>query len=338
MLKPKATYHAIEQSGEFRHALRSWFAQYGNDYPWRRTQDPYAILVSEMMLQQTRLAVVLGKGYYTRFMEQFPDVFSLARAGESELLRVWEGLGYYRRARLLQAAAKHVVENHKGIFPNEINDLLVLPGIGAYTAGALRSFAFDLPAPLVDGNVMRVFSRMFDDHTPIDTTPAIKSAWTRAELLLDPQYPRIYNSALMELGQKICRVGMPDCWQCPVSSFCHSKEPELLPMKAKKTNITAVDEQVIVARDPQGQLLLFCESGKRREGLWRLPERSRDEVQGLHLLHELTYTITRYRVQLAAYACENPTLRPGETWVAAEQWESLPMAAPYRKMIRHLLA
>lgn len=338
VLKPLAKHSAIDQPELFQRALREWFEQFGHDYPWRRTNDPYAILVSEVMLQQTRLAVVLGKGYYTRFMERFPDVRSLAIAEESELLRVWEGLGYYRRARMLQATARYVLEYHAGVFPTEAKDLLALPGVGPYTVGALRSFAFDAPQALVDGNVMRVFSRLFDDATPIDSSAGIKTSWQRAESLLDHHHPRIYNSALMELGQKICKVGVPDCLSCPVSSFCRSAEPERLPIKVKQASVTHFDEHVIFARNSDGHLLLFCEQGKRREGLWRFPERTASEVADFPILYQAPYTITRYRVRLLVYECAEPYLQNSETWVPAELWESLPMAAPYRKVMRELLA
>lgn len=320
----------------FQKALCDWFSQCGNDYPWRRTSDPYAILVSEIMLQQTRLAVVLGKGYYTRFMQRFPDVYSLAAAEESELLRVWEGLGYYRRARMLQSAAKAVVADYEGVFPQGVKELLALPGIGRYTVGALRSFAYNLPSPLVDGNVMRVLARLFDDATAIDSPLGISRAWQRAEALLDQRQPRQYNSALMELGQKICKVGVPDCLSCPVAKFCLSKEPALLPLKGKKATVTQLIEHVIVARDERGHLLLHCEQGKRREGLWRLPERGEDAVRTLPLLHESHYTITRYRVKLLVYSCIDPQRQKEELWKSPECWEDLPMAAPYRRVMRAL--
>jgi len=337
VLKPIASRNLDADVVAFRAGLLAWFRGEGRDYPWRRTSDPYAILVSEVMLQQTRLSVVLGKGYYQRFMEKFPRVEDLAAAEEAVLLRVWEGLGYYRRARMLQATAQAVCERHGGKFPCEIDELLTLPGIGRYTAGALRSFAFDLPSALVDGNVMRVFSRLYDDPTPIDSTAGIKEQWRRAEELLDQEHPRLFNSALMELGQRICKVGVPDCLACPVAAFCRSREPQLLPVKAKSTAITALEERVVFVRDADERILLYQDKGKRRGGLWRLPMREVGELSDATLLHEMSYTITRYRVRLFVYEVASVSLQEGERWVAFEELDAHPMAAPYRKAMNFLL-
>lgn len=337
VLKPIATKDPVDAAPEFRNALCTWFSLNGKDYSWRRTQDPYAILVSEVMLQQTRLAVVLGKGYYERFMNKFPDVATLAIAPEDELLRVWEGLGYYRRARMLQATARAVMENHGGVFPDDDKELLALPGIGRYTVGALRSFAFDLPTPLVDGNVMRVFARLFNDSTPVDSPEGIKKNWQRADLLLDHEHPRLYNSALMELGQSFCKVGLPDCLSCPVAAFCQSQEPHLLPVKISKVVITQLEELSIFARQ-KSKVLLAMEQGTRRRGFWRLPARAHDEVTDADLLYESTYAITRYRVTMRVHIACEITARKGEQWVEETELESYPMSAPYRKALRHLLA
>ena len=152
----------------FRRTLVAWFGRHARDYPWRRTRDPYAILVSEVMLQQTRIATVLERGFYGNFLTRFPTPAALAAATDDELLRAWEGLGYYRRARMLRDTARAVIKRHGGRFPADPAALLALPGIGRYTAGALLSFAFEIPAPIVDGNIARVLARLFDFHLPID--------------------------------------------------------------------------------------------------------------------------------------------------------------------------
>ncbi len=337
MLKPRYLFDPRKKSPVFRDALVAWFEENGKDYPWRRTRDPYAVLVSEIMLQQTRLGVVLGKGYFDRFMIRFPEVTVLADADESELLRVWEGLGYYRRARMLQAAARMIVDRHDGIFPKDEAALLALPGLGKYTVGALMSFAFDLPSPIVDGNVMRVLSRIFNDPTPIDSSQGIKNSWHLAGELLDQKRPRLFNSALMELGQQICKVGVPDCQSCPVAQFCKAKEPERLPVKDKKTTITEVAESVVFVINERGEILLAPEQGTRRIGLWRLPEIADDVRSDYHFLAESKYAITRYRVTLRVYRPPGvPRLRGGECWFHRDEAESLPMAAPYRKILRQL--
>lgn len=333
MLKPIASGNLDEDGRAFRKALLEWFRSDGRDYPWRRTRDPYAILVSEVMLQQTRLAVVLGKGFYARFLSAFPTLQDLAEADEMSLLRVWEGLGYYRRARMLQATAHAVMERHGGCFPSDEKALLSLPGIGPYTAGALRSFAFDLPAPLVDGNVMRVFSRLFDDATPIDSAEGIKRHWQRADQLLDRDHPRLFNSALMELGQRICKVGVPDCMSCPVAQYCGSSRPEFLPVKSKAKAITSLEEHAVFVLDHGQRILLHQEMGKRRGGLWRLPIREKEYLAEAMLLHEMTYTITRYRVRLFVYELTSVSMQEGESWVPVEDLEAYPMAAPYRKAL-----
>ena len=196
-LKPRCQSPALDAKSDFRRALRTWFQENGKDYPWRRTSEPYPILVSEMMLQQTRIATVIGKGFYTRFLEKFPTLPSLAAADDESLLKAWEGLGYYRRARLLRSAAAAVIERHAGIFPSSEAELLALPGIGSYTASALLAFAFGKCSALVDGNVSRVLSRLMDDHSPIDSGPTIRRHRQWAGDMCAPAYPAIHHQAMM---------------------------------------------------------------------------------------------------------------------------------------------
>lgn len=326
----------------FREALAAWFSANGRDYPWRRTREPYAILISEVMLQQTQIATVLGRGFYTRFLESFPDVDSLAAAEDERLLKAWEGLGYYRRVRMLRETARAVITEHGGVFPTDLAELMKLPGVGRYTAGALRAFAHDLPAAVVDGNVARVLSRVMDFSAPVDDTAGQKQIWEWAEALADPRRSRIYNSALMELGQKICRPGVPDCLNCPVAEFCKTREPELLPVKRQKTTITTVDEHALWLRDPNGRLLVHRESGKRREGLWKLPTRDAAAIALLPVLEEHRYTITRYRVTLRVHdgAALGKNFRPAadEVWQQAADVLALAMPSPFRRVIERLLA
>jgi A/G-specific adenine glycosylase len=327
VLKPVARQSPTDDPAAFRAALRGWFTRHGKDYPWRRTSDPYAVLVSEVMLQQTQIATVLGRGFYTRFLERFPDVATLAAAEDEILLKTWEGLGYYRRARMLRESAKAVLDRHDGVFPPDLDALLALPGIGRYTAGAVMSFAFDQPAPIVDGNVARVLSRLFDRADPIDVTPMQKWLWETADTLLDRKHPRAFNSALMELGQTHCRPGVPDCLSCPVAAFCKTKEPAALPVKGKKQAIEEIDEHTaLVRRD--GMILLSRQGrGGRREGMWRLPVREKADLSPLPLLHRRKYGITRYRVSLHVHDC--PTGHPaaaeteGDEWIALDRWTEL---------------
>lgn len=342
MLKPRCVKSALEGRVAFRKALSTWFSKHGRDYPWRRTHDPYQVLVSEVMLQQTQIATVLGKGYYTRFLSEFPDMETLAAANDAPLLKAWEGLGYYRRARMLRDTARAVIAHHSGKFPHEMDQLLKLPGIGRYTAGALRAFAFGLPAVVVDGNVIRVLARVMDFPDAVDESAGLKTIHAWAEELADARQPRVYHSALMELGQTICRPGVPDCLACPVSRFCRAGNPSALPLKSRKVAVTAVDEHALWLRDSDGRLLLHHEAGKRRTGLWKLPLRGAAEIRRLPLLAEHRYAITRYRVRLSVHDGNAPGTRfpvlPGDAWVDPQEIPSLAMAAPFRRVVERLLA
>lgn len=321
----------------FAAALEQWFAEHRRDYPWRQTRDPYAILVAEIMLQQTQIPTVLDGGYYTRWLARFPDFATLAQASEADVLHTWEGLGYYRRARNLQKLAQVVVAEHGGVMPNDPAAILALPGVGPYTAGAVSSFAFDLPEPIVDGNVARVLARVFDDATPIDSTVGQKQLWERARILVRASSkPGDFNSALMELGQTLCRVSEANCAKCPVRSFCRATQPLMLPVKAKHIAITDVTERVFFAHGEAG-ILLEQESGTRRTGMWKLP--ALPEGQATPVLHKAIYGITRYKVTLWVHdAPRRYELSERQRWVSVHQLNDLPMPAPYRKALNSVLA
>ncbi|MBM3862882.1 MAG: A/G-specific adenine glycosylase [Verrucomicrobia bacterium] len=339
--KPRCTGSAPGSRRAFRNALVRWFAKHGKDYPWRRTTDPHAILVSEVMLQQTQIATVLAKGSFTSFLETFPDTTSLAAADDASLLKAWEGLGYYRRARMLRGTARAVMMDHGGIFPTNERTLMSLPGIGRYTAGALRAFAFGLPAVLVDGNVARVLARVMDFHEPVDLPKSQARLWEWAETLADPARPREYHSALMELGQTLCRPRAPQCAHCPVARFCATRDPAALPVKRTRIRPTDLVEHALWLRDAKGHILLAQAAGARRTGLWQLPLRGATEVADLPLLAESRYTITRYRVTLRVHDgnARRKQIRPdpGETWIPPGETTQLAMAAPFRKVVDQLL-
>lgn len=339
MLKPVCQYSLPDSAEVFRLRLREWFARGGKDYPWRRTRDPYAILVSEVMLQQTQIATVLGRGFYSRFLERFPDLASLAESEDDPLLKAWEGLGYYRRARMLRDAARAVMQRHGGLFPETHSEILALPGVGRYTAGAVMSFAFDRAAPIVDGNVARVLSRLFDRPEAIDSPPMQRWLWQTAEELLDHGHPRIYNSALMELGQTFCRPGVPDCLSCPVADFCLTREPETLPRKGKKMVSEEVAEHAayVVA---DGRVLLRRLGKGRREGMWRLPERTAEELAGFPVVHQRKYGITRYRVTLHVHQVPAGGfgLLEGEVWQDLRELASLVLPPADRAALQAIVA
>ena len=321
---------------EMAQALVDWFTTQGRDYPWRRTTDPWAILVSEIMLQQTTIPTVLGR--YERWMQQFPTPAALAAATEEEALRSWEGLGYYRRVRSLQAAAKSIVEHHGGNFPTTEAGIRALPGIGDYTVGAVLSFAFNQPAPLVDANVSRVFARLFNDSTPVDSPAGRKQHWKLAADMVHPTNPRAYNSAIMELGQTICTSGKPDCLLCPLRPWCRAEHPEALPVKLPKKEITAVEHHDIFQLTEAGLLMEKQSGGKRHEGMYRLPRRSAEHCATLPHLADQKYSITRYKVTRHLFrAAENEPTQPGEEFIPLSRLDDTPMASPDRKIIRQFL-
>lgn len=218
--------------------LIKWYDYNKRELPWRETKDPYRIWISEIILQQTR--VVQGYEYYIRFIDTFPDVVSLANAEEEEVLKLWQGLGYYSRARNLHAAAKTVATLHNGIFPTEYKDVLALKGIGEYTAAAITSFAYNLPYAVVDGNVFRFLSRLFGIDTPIDTTQGKKEFTNLATELLDKKNPGAHNQAIMEFGALQCTPTSPKCNECPLVDICIAYSQNSiakLPVKQGKTKV-----------------------------------------------------------------------------------------------------
>ncbi len=257
----------------FTNALLAWYGHGAADWPWRRTRDPYRIWLSEIMLQQTTIAAVLP--YYERFITAYPTVEDLAAAPLNHILKLWEGLGYYSRARNLHRAAQIVTEQHAGQFPLTVEGLLSLPGIGRYTAGAVASIAADVRAPVLDGNVIRVLSRLDDIADDVTQSAVQKRLWQRAEDLLPEQNVGAYNQALMELGQKICTPRSPDCPHCPVQSLCqayaHGTQNER-PVKAKKAPLPHIDVAAGVITDEQGRYLIAQRPfDKLLGGLWEFP-------------------------------------------------------------------
>ena len=216
-------------------SLVNWYKEHRRDLPWRRSSDPYIIWISEIILQQTRVAQ--GLDYFNRFVARFPDVRALAVASEDEVLRYWQGLGYYSRARNLLEAARTICRDFDGIFPRTYNEVRSLKGIGDYTAAAIVSFAYDLPYPVLDGNVYRVLARLFALSTPIDSAQGKKEFAELAGLLLDKEHPGLHNQAIMELGALQCVPRQPDCSLCPLMDKCMAYaagEVSAYPVKQQK--------------------------------------------------------------------------------------------------------
>jgi len=248
---------AIDQdtTAALRETLLEWFEANQRSLPWRETSDPYAIWVSEIMLQQTQVATV--KSYYERWMELFPDVDTLAQASIEEVLDVWAGLGYYRRAKFLHRGAREVVDNLDGQIPDSAKGLKKLPGIGPYTAGAIASIAYGEAAPLVDGNVERVFARLFAIEGDPKTTANQKSFWKIAETLVDPTSPGDFNQSLMELGATVCTPKKPTCLLCPVRERCQgfaTGEPTQFPATVKRSKPKKVSvASLVICADAAGE-------------------------------------------------------------------------------------
>jgi A/G-specific adenine glycosylase len=325
---------------EFRAKLTAWFERHGRRLPWRATRDPYAILVSELMLQQTQVATVIG--YYQCWFKRFPTLRDLANAEESEVLHAWQGLGYYNRARNLHKCAKIIVTEWNEKFPSAVEELLKLPGIGRYTAGAIASFAFNLPAPIADANIQRAVSRLLNLQEPVDRPSGGRVIWDFASHYAQGPNPRLLNSALMELGATICAPRKPLCVICPVRSFCAARDPESLPRKKERQKSEKKAEFYFLALK-EGRILLEQNLGKRWHGLWTLPalepgsESSKRCIVNLPLL-SLSYPITRFVVRLSVFLTEPPvTVSAGQVWHRLELLDSVPMPSPHRRAVRMAL-
>jgi A/G-specific adenine glycosylase len=317
----------------------SWFDSHARDLPWRRSADPYHIWVSEIMLQQTRVAAVLG--YYARFLNLFPSVSALALAEEPAVLAAWSGLGYYRRAKSMHKASQVVVQEHQGALPRSAEELRRLPGIGEYTSSAIASIAFGEPVAVVDGNVERVLLRVF----PEDQKPSPTWLRGRAATLLDTQRPGDFNQAMMELGATVCLPQRPLCLHCPVQQFCATRgEHEAAPPKKMRTRQIAY---ALLRRQragsPQVLLQQRPSSASLMPGMWELPEVAAEDTdeERLEMTVRHAITVTNYRVQVLRFSEQEAAHR----WAAQEhprQWTDsselsrLPLTGLARKVLRRL--
>jgi len=242
----------------FRKQLLAWFRQFQRDLPWRHTRDPYCVWLSEIMLQQTRVAAVIP--YYDRFLKRFPNVQALAAAPEEEVLRVWSGLGYYSRGRNLHKAAQKIVAEHEGEFPSRLKDLLALPGIGNYTAAAILSIAFEKKHAVLDGNVARVLARVGAVRGDLRAGGRWQELQKCADAYLEARSPGDWNQAMMELGATLCSPKSPQCLLCPVTQSCEARSlgiADLLPEKRKKRATVEIRLAAAVFADPNGRTLLL---------------------------------------------------------------------------------
>jgi A/G-specific adenine glycosylase len=350
-----------EWKQSFQRQALAWYGRHQRDLPWRRSSDPYVVWVSEIMLQQTQVATVVP--YFTRFMAQFPTVRALAEADEQAVLRQWEGLGYYRRARQLHRAARIVVEQFDGQFPRDLDSVRSLPGIGRYTAGAIVSIAFDTPAPILEANTVRLFSRLIGVRDAPASSAAQALLWQLAEAVVPRRRCGAFNQALMELGSLLCTPRAPRCHECPVSGLCaafRSGDQERIPKPRASAQIEDVREAAVVVRRGVKVLLRRCTVDERWGGLWdflRFPLVARrgsslqtelvekiERHSGLVVeppcrIATLKHGVTRFRITLDCYLAESTDakrkLAAGTwKWVRLDDLEQFPLSVTGRKLAR----
>jgi A/G-specific adenine glycosylase len=344
--------------------LLAWYRRNQRSLPWRKTCDPYRIWISEIMLQQTRVDTVIP--YYHRFLKAFPTVFSLARAPLQDVLKAWENLGYYSRARNIHVAARMIVENFNGRIPNTLEAIKTLPGIGEYSAGAILSIAYGLAHPAVDGNVRRILCRLFTINKPVDDTREQKQLQNLAASLVPVRYPGDFNQALMDLGATICRAENPDCSRCPVAKLCQARLRNLenvLPITKKTPAIPRRLSAAAVIRNAKGMLLVVQRpSSGLLASLWKLPGgfiKTGDDMEnslrrivkeelgisirpGKHLA-SVNHTYTHFRTTLHAYECHllkgtpKPLGCPNCQWASLTDLKKLPVSKIDRMILAEIL-
>jgi A/G-specific adenine glycosylase len=346
-------------------ALLAWFAENARDLPWRRTTDPYAIWISEVMLQQTQVQTVIP--YWERWMKALPNVRRLARAAPDRVLKLWEGLGYYGRARNLQRAAQALVDQHGSVLPNTYDALLQLPGIGRYTAGAICSIAFDQPTPILDGNVLRVLTRLYGISQNVRSKRTNARLWREAQRLVFTaaqarDFPgrrcSMLNQALMELGAVLCTPRQPRCPACPVNDLCVAHRTgvtERLPNLGPRTASTPRSFMAFVVRNRGRFLVRQRPAGVVNAGFWEFPnvevieptdhlgELARRclgcEPKSLRLLCVIRHAITRFRVRMEAYegpVDSTPHQQERARWCTLPQLHNLALASAHRKVLDRL--
>ncbi|MFH2063828.1 MAG: A/G-specific adenine glycosylase [Pseudomonadota bacterium] len=257
---------------QIRNNLLQWYWKNDRNLPWRQTKDPYRVWISEVMLQQTRIEAVIP--YFMRFIERFPDLKSLAESDLQSVLKLWEGLGYYARARNMHKAAKIICDQYQGRLPETRDELLLLPGVGEYISAAVASISFHIPVSVIDGNVKRILARLFTDPTPVNDTTAKRHFEGHAEKLLDRENPGDYNQAVMELGQMICKPRNPVCMDCPIQLYCEAFRKNRIPQYPQKISKKSIPlKQMIYAmilKDGK-YLLLKRPANGLLGGLWEIP-------------------------------------------------------------------
>lgn len=349
------------QTQKLRRSLLSWYAQQGRNLPWRNSRDPYRIWVSEIMLQQTQVKTVIP--YYQRWLAQFPTVADLAKADQQQVLKAWEGLGYYARGRNLHKAAQKIVRDYNGQIPDNLEAILTLPGIGRTTAGGILSAAFNQPVSILDGNVKRVLARIVALSTP--PNKALTQLWQLSDTLIDPEHPRDFNQAIMDLGATLCTPKNPSCLLCPWRNYCKAYQQNLqtqIPMKEASNPIPHKKIGVAVIRDENGKILI----DRRLEegllgGMWEFPGgkiepgetiqdciiREIKEEIGIDIAVEdhlitINHAYTHFKITLNVYYCrhlagEPQTIECQEIrWVTLDEIDQYPFPKANTRIIEAL--
>lgn len=337
---------------KLRRLLLRWYARHKRDLPWRHTRDPYKIWVSEIMLQQTQVATVIP--YYRRWFKAFPSLLSLANAPLSKALELWAGLGYYRRVRMLHQAAIHIQRDLQGSIPGNAADLRKLPGIGRYTAGAIASIAMGEKTPVLDGNVIRILTRIFAVTQSVDRATTLERLWSFAASLLPAENPGDLNQSLMELGATVCFPLDPQCARCPVKGIClaHQKGKELsFPVRSKKTLCERLKMAALVLQNDKNEVWLEKQPEEGRwGGLWMFPFwKSRQEMRKellsfgsqpvLYLI--VPHAFTKYRITLevfgSLYKKGTPLKRPAGRWRPITELSRIAFPSPHKKIAQALI-
>jgi A/G-specific adenine glycosylase len=336
--------------------LLAWYRAEQRDLPWRREPTPYAVWVSEIMLQQTRVATVIP--YFERWMARFPTIEALAAAEEADVLHAWQGLGYYSRARNLRRGAQEVIARYGGRVPNRVEELLTLPGVGRYTAGAIASIAYNQPGPIVDGNVIRVISRLFALRGDPKKAPLQGEIWRRAEELIPEGQARDFNPALMELGATVCTPQNPHCSSCPVAELCEANKlgiQDELPELAQGPAITPV--RMVAGLVWRGERVLLVQrraTESRWAGMWQFPNTEVNEGESDHAAVQravnvsvglsvepgsraalIRHSVTRYRITLEAFHCSSGQGEPSAAGCQDWRWATAPELQEYALPAAH---
>ena len=345
----------------FQNKLLHWFTQHQRELPWRHTYDPYAVWISEIMLQQTQVTTILP--FYKRWMDTLTTIQAVAEASEETILKLWEGLGYYSRAHNIQKAAHQICKVHQGKFPHDFEEILALPGIGRYTAGAIASVAFNQNKPIVDGNVERVICRLMNFRDNPKSTAMRKTMWHLAEAWIPQGKARFFNQALMELGALICLPQSPNCLLCPVQNYClafQQGSSELVPTKVKRRPLQPITTALAVIQREDQFLIRKRPAEGLMAGLWEFPNihvkgdqemqhTLQSEMRKQHQVHisikrrlsTIKHGYTSFKVTLHCFLCachdyNLPEESASVKWVALHQLNQFSFPAAHVKLIQLL--